>query len=222
MTATKSGFISPPAVCGLWPSSVRTLRRFAGGMQVEHGQAAVLVEAHQQVGGVVALHACEQRRDLLVGALAQELELVLVVELLEDVGLELLVVPERLEDLLPLLVRGRLDEIGDLRGVKLCEPTVREAQSRGGDVSDERLELRPRNEALVLAFVLAEAPREQAAQPRAKARVDADNAPDAVLASELDLAARRRGARCARRSGCGRGRPSAAAPLRAGARTARG
>ena len=42
----------------------------------------------------------------------------LVVELLEHVGLELLVLADRLEDLLALLVRGGLDEIGDLRRVQ--------------------------------------------------------------------------------------------------------
>ena len=39
----------------------------------------------------------------------------LIVELLEHVGLEFLVVPHRLQDLLPLVVRGRLDQVGDLR-----------------------------------------------------------------------------------------------------------
>ena len=40
------------------------------------------------------------------------------VELLEDVGLELEVLADGVDYLLALLVRGGLDEIGDLGGVK--------------------------------------------------------------------------------------------------------
>ena len=68
------------------------LRCLAAGSRFEHREAALLVDLEQQVGGVVARHPREHRGDLLVGALAQELDLVLVVELLEHVGLELLVV----------------------------------------------------------------------------------------------------------------------------------
>ena len=46
----------------------------------------------------------------------------LVIELLEHVGLELLVVPNRLQDLLALLVRSGLDQIGDLRRVQPGQP----------------------------------------------------------------------------------------------------
>ena len=57
----------------------------------EHGKPALLVELHQQVRGVIALHPREHGRHFLVRPAAQKLDLVLVVELLEDVGLELLV-----------------------------------------------------------------------------------------------------------------------------------
>ena len=50
----------------------------------------------------------------------------LVVELLEHVGLELaVVVADRLDDLLALAPGGRLDEVGDLRGVQLCQLRMR-------------------------------------------------------------------------------------------------
>ena len=70
----------------------------------------------------------------------------LVVELLEDVGLELLVLPDGLEDLLALLVAGRLDEVGDLRRVKRRDPPVGQPQPRRRHVTDERLELGPGDE----------------------------------------------------------------------------
>ena len=89
------------------------------------------------------------RRDLAVAALVEELELVLVVELLEHVGLELLVLADGLEDLLALLVAGCLDEVGDLGRVKLRDAPVREPQARGRHVTDEGLELGPRHERLV-------------------------------------------------------------------------
>jgi hypothetical protein len=51
---------------------------------------------------------------------------VLLVELLEDVGLELaIVVADRLDDLLALAPRRRLDEVGDLRRVQLGQLGVR-------------------------------------------------------------------------------------------------
>ena len=68
----------------------------------------------------------------------------LVVELLEDVRLELLVLADRLDDLLALLVARGLDEVGDLRRVQVRDAPVREAQPRRRDVADERLELRSR------------------------------------------------------------------------------
>ena len=52
-TEMKSGFIIPPAVCGLWPSRERTLALLGGGQEVEDRQPALLVELHQQVRRVV-------------------------------------------------------------------------------------------------------------------------------------------------------------------------
>ena len=66
----------------------------------------------------------------------------LVVELLEHVGLELLVVTDRLEDLLALLVRSGLDEISDLRRMKPHQPTRTQPQPRGRHMPHERLGLR--------------------------------------------------------------------------------
>ena len=104
----------------------------------------------------------------------------LVVELLEHIRLELLVLAHRLEDLLALLVRGGLDQVRDLGGVKPAQPR-RELQPRRRHVADERLEVRPRDELTVLAVVAAEAPRQQPPEPRPEARVDPRDAPHAVL-----------------------------------------
>ena len=127
----------------------------------------------------------------LVGALAQELELVLVVELLEHVGLELLVLADGLEDLLALLVRGGLDEVGDLGGVQPGQAPGAERSRERRDVPDERLDLGPR----------ARTPRARrrgresaaataGASARPQARVDPGHAPRAVLVHQLDLARR--------------------------------
>ena len=115
----------------------------------------------------------------------------LVVELLEHVGLELLVVPDRFEDLLALLVRGRLDKVGDLGRVQSCAAAARRASAarsargrRTAPVSGQATNCRwsvswPRNR------------RGSKRHSRApEARVDSGHAPDAVLAHQLDLARR--------------------------------
>ena len=89
----------------------------------------------------------EQLGDLLVAPVLDELELVAVLELLEDVGLELGVGGDRGDDLLALVVRRRLDEVGDLRGVELRELRVRHPQPDGRDVPGERLDRGPVEEA---------------------------------------------------------------------------
>ena len=112
----------------------------------------------------------------------------LVVELLEHVGLELLVLPDRLEDLLALLVRGGLDQVGDLRRVEPHDPPRRQLQPRGRDVADERLEVTPIDELPVVGVVAAEPAREEPPETGAEARVDPGDAPTAVVvADQLDL-----------------------------------
>ena len=144
----------------------------------------LLVELEQQVGSIVACHAAEHGRSLGVGALAQELDLVLVVELLEHVRLELLVLPDRLEDLLPLLVRCGLDQVGDLGRVQPDQPARRHLQARGGHVPDERLDVPPGHELAMLGVVAAEPTWQQPPEPRANARVDAGHAPRAVVVAD--------------------------------------
>ena len=91
----------------------------------------------------------------------------LVVELLEDVGLELLVLADGLEDLLALLVARGLDEVGDLRRMQLRDAPVREPQARGRHVSDERLELGPGDERLVTVLARRAARRGSRRRKRA-------------------------------------------------------
>ena len=113
----------------------------------------------------------------------------LVVELLEHVGLELLVLPNRLEDLLALLVRRGLDQIRDLGRVQPYEPAGRHLQARAGHVPDERLDVAPGNKLLVLGVVATVAAREKAPQARTNARVDSGHPPGAVvLVHQVDLA----------------------------------
>ena len=163
------------------------LDAMADGQQREHRLAPLLVELADDVGGVVGRHPREDLRDLGVGAILEELALVLVVELLEHVGLELaVVVADGLDDLFALVPRGRLDEVGDLGGVELGELRVRDAQAHRRHVPDERLDAGPVEE-LAGRDVRAERLRQQAAQPAAGAGVDADHAPGAGDERELDL-----------------------------------
>ena len=126
----KSGFISPPAVEGLKPSSVLHLALLRLRQQREHRLAPLLLELGQQVGGVVGAHLGQHVRRLGVRALVQELDLVLGIELLEDVGLELAVGADRADDLLALVVRGGLDQVGDLRRVELRQLAEAHPQPR--------------------------------------------------------------------------------------------
>ena len=129
----------------------------------------------------------EDLGDLGIGAILEELALVLVVELLEHVSLELaVVIAYGLDDLLALVPRGRLHEIGDLGRMQLGELRVGHAQAHGGHVSDERLDARPIEE-LAGGDVRAEPLRQQAPQTPAGTGVDADHAPGARDERELDL-----------------------------------
>ena len=113
--------------------------------------------------------------DLLVGALADELLLVVLVELLEDIRLQLAVLADGLDDLLALVVRRRLDEVGDLGRVQVGELAEREAQPRRRHMADERLEVGPVQER-TLAVARAQRARQPAAQLGRAARIDPDDA----------------------------------------------
>ena len=67
----------------------------------------------------------EQAGGLGVGPVPDELGLVLGVELLEHVRLELVVLADRLDDLLALLVGGGLDQVGDLGRAELARASGR-------------------------------------------------------------------------------------------------
>ena len=90
-----------------------------------------LVELGEQIDRIVGLHPREHRRDLLVGAVLEQLPGARVLELLEQVGLELGVVVHGGEDLLSLRGGRRLDEVGDLRRVQAHELRVRHVQAHG-------------------------------------------------------------------------------------------
>ena len=86
-----------------------------------------------------------------VGAILEQLARALVVELLEQVGLELRVAVHGGEDLLAFGGRGRLDQVGDLRGMQAHELRVRHVQAHGRHVAGERLDARPVEQADALA-----------------------------------------------------------------------
>ena len=157
-----------------------------GGEETDHVLAPFLGKLEDEVGGVVGLHAGEQRGDLLVAPVLDELELVAVLELLEDVGLELGIGRDRGEDLLALVMRRRLDEVGDLRGVELRELRVRHPKPHGGDVPRERLDRGPVEEAARLDPP-GERARQHAPDEAPHADVDADHAVPALEPRELDL-----------------------------------
>ena len=155
--------------------------------EVEDVGAAVVVELGEQVGGVVGLHPGDQVGDLVVVAVFGELELVLVAEFLEHVGFELGVVVDGGDDLLALAVRCGLDEVGELGRVEAGELRVRDAQLDRRDVAGERLEARPVEE-----VGDADAPGATARGSSRRSRlrgldVDADDAPPAFDAGDLDL-----------------------------------
>ena len=91
------------------------------------------------------------------------------------------------DDLLALAVAGRLDEVGELRRVQARELRVRRAQPDGRDVTGERLELAQSSTTLLAGTRSREPPREDAADDPARPDIDADDAPPAVAAGELDV-----------------------------------
>ena len=111
----------------------------------------------------------------------------LIVELLEDVGLELaIVLADRLDDLLALAPRSGLHEICDLGGMQLGELRVGNAKTHGRHVSHERLDACPVQE-LAGTDALSERLWQQSAQAAARARVNAHDPPRAADERQLDL-----------------------------------
>ncbi|HVC81487.1 MAG TPA: hypothetical protein VNL35_13410 [Chloroflexota bacterium] len=67
------------------------------------------------------------------------------IELLEHIRLQFRVVAYSRDDLLPLVMRSRLDEIGELRGMQSLESVERQTELRRWNVPHERLDARPVN-----------------------------------------------------------------------------
>ena len=119
--------------------------------QREDRCAPRLIELGDEVGRIVGPHLRKHRGSFGIGLVAQELDLVLGVQLLEHIGLELRVTVHRGDDLLALVVRRGLDEVGDLRGMQAAEAAQRHEQPRRRNVTHERLDRRPVDESLLLA-----------------------------------------------------------------------
>ena len=110
----------------------------------------------------------------------------MLVQLLEDIRLELAVLSHRLDQLLALVMRSGLHQVGDLRGVQVGQLAVGEAQTRGGDMTDERLQVGPVEKRPIDHHAL-EGTRQQTSQLRAARVIDTDHSPPAIDALELDL-----------------------------------
>ena len=146
-----------------------------------------LLELARHVGRVVGCHPAEDLRDLLVGAILQELALVVIVELLEHVGLELpVVLADGLDDLLALAPGGGLDQVGDLGRVKLGQLGVGDPQAHRRDVPHEWLDLRPVQE-VARGDALSQWFWQQATQASTWPRVHTDHTPRARNVGQLDL-----------------------------------
>ena len=109
----------------------------------------------------------DDRRHLRVRPLADELELVVLVELLEDVRLELAILRDRLDQLLALIVGGRLDEIGDLSRVQVRELAMGEAQAGAWARGPTNGSMSAQSRNGRSATIAAQRARQRAAQPRA-------------------------------------------------------
>ena len=81
----------------------------------------------------------------------------------------------------------RLDEVGDLRRVQTSQAPVCQAQARSRNVGHERLEVGPGDELAGILILAAQAAGQQPPPARPEARIDARDAPAAVLEGELDL-----------------------------------
>src|ERR1039458_4244364 len=159
------------------------------GHELEQWQPALLIHFADEVCRVVRRHPRKESRRIVVGALVDELELVLGVELLEHVGLELAVESDGLDDLLALLVAGRLDEVGDLGRMQPGEAPVRDPESSGGYVTYERLDLGEVDDAR-RRDPAPKAPAEEPAEQGASPNVDTHDLPRAVDVGKLDLVRR--------------------------------
>ena len=163
------------------------------GHELEQREPAVLVHLADEVRRVVGRHPREQPCGVVVGALVDELELVLGVELLEDVGLELAVEPHGLDDLLALLVARGLDEVGDLGGVQLRQPAVRDAEPRRRARGSRRARSgRSRRWLVVETLLPSRPPRSRRSSGRRPGSTPTTSQVPSTLASSISLAVIRR------------------------------
>ncbi len=108
------------------------------------------------------------------------------VEFFEDVRLEFSIETDRFDDLLALFVARLLDEVGDLGRVKFGELSIGDAQARGRNVSDERLDRGEVDNGLGLD-ALSDLLAQYASQERTTTRVHADHFPLSIDLGDLDL-----------------------------------
>ncbi len=143
--------------------------------------AAALGQLGDGVGGVVGPHVGDDVGHLFVGHVLEEPVGGVGVQLLEHVRLELGVGVHHVEDLLALLARGVLEQVGDLRRLEPADPTEPGPGPHAGRVADQRFEGLP-----VLARVAARAADETEEAGRS-AGVEARHHPALVGLLELDV-----------------------------------
>ena len=162
-TETKSGFISPPAVDGLYPSRPLILRCLAAGSRLRTGsRRSCSISSSRSAASSLAIREStaatswserSRRNSTWCSSSSSS----------NTSASSSLSCADRLEDLLALLVRGGLDQVGDLRRVQAREPAgARASAARSGrGRRTARCSLQGTN-CRVLAVVAAEAPRQQA------------------------------------------------------------
>ena len=135
--------MSPPAVSGVVAEQRPHLSLLRLGQRLEHRSrrswSSSMIRSAASSGAIRASSRAASASERG----ADELQLVLRVELLEDVRLEFPVGLDRLDDLLALLVRCGLDEVRDLGRVQPGELPVRDPERAVGTCDDERLDALP-------------------------------------------------------------------------------
>jgi hypothetical protein len=114
-----------------------------GRQQVDHRLAAPLRQFGDGVGGVVRAHPGHHLGDVGVGAGVEQPGGEVLVQFLEDIGLEFGVGVHPAEDLGFLLLGGALQHVGDLRGLEPADPGEGPAQPGAARMPDQPLEVMP-------------------------------------------------------------------------------
>ena len=165
----------PPALVGLKPSKVNTFVRVPIGRRSRILPAAFLGEVGNGIGGIVCSHAGDDVGHLGIGLVPEQPIGEFGVELLEDIGFQLGVGMDDVEDLLALCPGSVFDQVGDLGRLEADNPTEGGPDADAWDMTDQRFEGLP-----VLAGMAAADDRIKPEQAGRAAGVEAGDDPTLV------------------------------------------